>query len=65
MLEEPVAYDVLLSGAGGLAGVVRSADGGTPVAEAVVIVTDVRGEVPATGRTRWVSSRSPTWCRGR
>ncbi|MFI6807563.1 MFS transporter [Streptomyces luteogriseus] len=48
---EPVAYDVLLSGASGLAGVVRSADGGTPVAEAVVIVTDVRGEVLATGRT--------------
>ncbi|MET9577085.1 MFS transporter [Streptomyces massasporeus] len=48
---EPVAYDVLLSGTSGLAGVVRSADGGTPVAEAVVIVTDVRGEVLATGRT--------------
>ncbi|MER5575053.1 MFS transporter [Streptomyces massasporeus] len=48
---EPVAYDVLLSGTSGLVGVVRSADGGTPVAEAVVIVTDVRGEVLATGRT--------------
>ncbi|MFF5977882.1 MFS transporter [Streptomyces olindensis] len=48
---EPVAYDVLLSGTSGLAGVVRSAEGGTPVAEAVVIVTDVRGEVLATGRT--------------
>ncbi|MFD9978824.1 MFS transporter [Streptomyces massasporeus] len=48
---EPVAYDVLLSGTSGLAGVVRSADGGTPVAEAVVIVTDVRGEVLTTGRT--------------
>ncbi|MFD5909479.1 MFS transporter [Streptomyces massasporeus] len=48
---EPVVYDVLLSGTSGLAGVVRSADGGTPVAEAVVIVTDVRGEVLATGRT--------------
>ncbi|MEU6468695.1 MFS transporter [Streptomyces massasporeus] len=48
---EPVAYDVLLSGTSGLAGVVRSAGGGTPVAEAVVIVTDVRGEVLTTGRT--------------
>ncbi|MFI8894846.1 MFS transporter [Streptomyces paradoxus] len=48
---EPVAYDVLLSGTSGLAGVVRSADGGTPVAEAVVIMTDVRGEVLATART--------------
>ncbi|GGS87849.1 MFS transporter [Streptomyces violaceus] len=48
---EPVAYDVLLSGTSGLAGVVRSTDSGTPVAEAVVIVTDVRGDVLATGRT--------------
>ncbi|MEU0193167.1 MFS transporter [Streptomyces afghaniensis] len=49
--DEPVAYDVLLSGTSGLAGVVRSADGGTPVTEAVVIVTDVRGDVLATART--------------
>ncbi|MGA5363318.1 MFS transporter [Streptomyces purpurascens] len=48
---EPVAYDVLLSGTSGLAGVVRSADSGTPVAEAVIIVTNVRGDVLATGRT--------------
>jgi hypothetical protein len=48
---EPLAYDVLLSGTNGLAGVVRSADGGTPVADAVVITTDVRGEVLATERT--------------
>ncbi|MFB6843768.1 MFS transporter [Streptomyces sp. NPDC056373] len=48
---EPVAYDVLLGGTSGLAGVVRSADGGAPVAEAVVIVTDARGEVLATERT--------------
>ncbi|MFI9750942.1 MFS transporter [Streptomyces collinus] len=48
---EPLAYDVLLSGTSGLAGVVRSADGGTPVADAVVIMTDVRGEVLATERT--------------
>ncbi|MFF9027483.1 MFS transporter [Streptomyces iakyrus] len=49
--DEPLVHDVLLSGTSGLAGVVRSADGGTPVAEAAVIVTDVRGEVLATGRT--------------
>ncbi|MFJ3618898.1 MFS transporter [Streptomyces iakyrus] len=49
--DDPLAYDVLLSGTSGLAGVVRSADGGTPVAEAAVILTDVRGEVLATGRT--------------
>ncbi|CAL9542047.1 MFS transporter [Streptomyces sp. enrichment culture] len=48
---EPVAYDVLLSGTSGLAGVVRSADGGTAVAGAVVIVTDVRGDVLTTERT--------------
>ncbi|MGW2524184.1 MFS transporter [Streptomyces sp. NPDC001617] len=49
--EAPVSYDVLLSGTSGLAGLVRSAEGGAPVADAVVIVTDVRGEVLATGRT--------------
>jgi MFS family permease len=48
---EPVTYDVLLTGSSGLAGVVRSADGGVPVAGAVVIVTDVRGDVLATVRT--------------
>ncbi|MGW1745950.1 MFS transporter [Streptomyces sp. NPDC002092] len=47
----PVSYDVLLSGTSGLAGLVRSADSGAPVADAVVIVTDVRGEVLTTGRT--------------
>ncbi|MFB4318232.1 collagen binding domain-containing protein [Actinomadura sp. 21ATH] len=47
----PVAYDVLLSGTSGLTGAVRSADGGAPVPGAVVIVTDVRGDVLATART--------------
>ncbi|MCD9876191.1 MFS transporter [Streptomyces guryensis] len=47
----PVSYDVLLSGTSGLSGLVRSADSGAPVADAVVIVTDVRGNVLATGRT--------------
>ncbi|GHH69789.1 MFS transporter [Streptomyces sulfonofaciens] len=46
--EGPVAYDILLSGTSGLTGTVRSVDGG-PVANAVVIVTDVRGDVLATG----------------
>jgi MFS family permease len=45
------AYDVLLAGTSGLSGVVRSADGGTPVAGAMVIVTDVRGDVLATAET--------------
>ncbi|MFF1812108.1 MFS transporter [Streptomyces sp. NPDC058251] len=47
----PVAYDILLSGTSGLSGVVRAADGGTPVKDAMVIVTDVRGDVLATGTT--------------
>ncbi|MGY4738005.1 MFS transporter [Streptomyces sp. ATMOS53] len=47
----PVTYDVLLSGSSGLAGAVRSADSGAPVAGAVVILTDVRGDVLATTRT--------------
>ncbi|MDX2676549.1 MFS transporter [Streptomyces sp. NY05-11A] len=46
-----VTYDVLLSGSSGLAGAVRSADSGSPVAGAVVILTDVRGDVLATTRT--------------
>lgn len=49
--EEPLAYDILLSGTSGLNGVVRAADGGTPVKDAMVIVTDVRGDVLATGTT--------------
>ncbi|MEU1198853.1 MFS transporter [Streptomyces sp. NPDC005813] len=49
--DEPVAYDILLSGTSGLSGVVRAADSGTPVKDAMVIVTDVRGDVLATGTT--------------
>ncbi|MFF8946670.1 MFS transporter [Streptomyces sp. NPDC014864] len=48
---EPVAYDVLLSGTSGLSGVVRAAEGGLPVKDAMVIVTDVRGDLLATGTT--------------
>ncbi|MEU1187519.1 MFS transporter [Streptomyces sp. NPDC005859] len=47
----PVSYDVLLSGTSGLAGTVRSVDDGAPVAGAVVVLTDVRGDVLATTRT--------------
>lgn len=47
--DEPLTYDILLSGARGLSGAVRGADG-LPVT-AMVIVTDVRGEVLGTDRT--------------
>ncbi|MFF8968641.1 MFS transporter [Streptomyces sp. NPDC014995] len=48
---EPVAYDILLSGTSGLGGVVRAAGSGEPVKDAMVIVTDVRGDLLATGTT--------------
>ncbi|MFE6338472.1 MFS transporter [Streptomyces sp. NPDC057806] len=49
--EEPLAYDILLSGTSGLSGVVRAADGALPVPDAMVIVTDVRGDLLATAAT--------------
>ncbi|MFJ9528449.1 MFS transporter [Streptomyces cyaneofuscatus] len=49
--EEPLAFDILLSGTSGLAGTVRAAESGSPVDGAMVIVTDVRGDVLATGTT--------------
>ncbi|MFI1416035.1 MFS transporter [Streptomyces sp. NPDC020707] len=48
---EPLAYDILLSGTSGLAGAVKSAGSGQPIVGAMVIVTDVRGDVLATGTT--------------
>jgi EmrB/QacA subfamily drug resistance transporter len=48
--DHPVDLDVVLGGAGRLAGAVRTADG-TPVREAVVTLTDVRGDVVATARS--------------
>ncbi|GKQ38562.1 MFS transporter [Streptomyces sp. A012304] len=48
---EPVAYDILLSGTSGLVGTVRAAESGQPVKDAMVIVTDVRGDLLATGTT--------------
>ncbi|WP_433858941.1 MFS transporter [Streptomyces kronopolitis] len=48
--ERPVDLDVVLGGAGRLAGTVTTADG-TPVRDAMVTLTDVRGEVVATTRS--------------
>ncbi|MFJ8974712.1 MFS transporter [Streptomyces anulatus] len=47
--EEPLAFDILLSGTSGLAGTVKTAESGAPVDGAMVVVTDVRGDVLATG----------------
>ncbi|MEU1345555.1 MFS transporter [Streptomyces sp. NPDC005775] len=49
--DEPLSYDILLAGTSGLAGSVRAAEGGQPVEGAMVIVTDVRGDVLATGKS--------------
>ncbi|WP_078559143.1 MFS transporter [Streptomyces sp. PRh5] len=49
--EEPLPHDVVLTGAGGLVGNVVSAGDGVPVEGAVVMVTDVRGDVLASGMT--------------
>lgn len=49
--EEPVAYDILLVGTSGLTGTVRAEETGAPVEGAMVVVTDVRGDVLATGRS--------------
>ncbi|MFB9832068.1 MFS transporter [Actinoallomurus acaciae] len=48
--DQPVDFDVTLSGSGGLAGVVRAVDG-APIEGAMVVVTDARGEVVAGGTT--------------
>ncbi|MET8177842.1 MFS transporter [Streptomyces sp. NPDC005336] len=48
--DRPVELDVVLGGAGRLAGAVLTADG-TPVREATVTLTDVRGEVVASTRS--------------
>lgn len=48
--EEVLSHDVLLSATSGLAGQVRNALDGAGVPGAMVVVTDVRGEVLATGR---------------
>ncbi|MFJ9388750.1 MFS transporter [Nocardioides sp. NPDC101246] len=48
---EPVAYDLLLSGTTGLKGIVRGGEDGAPIKDAMVIVTDVRGDLLSTGTT--------------
>ncbi|MGI8335919.1 MFS transporter [Actinomadura scrupuli] len=48
--DRPVDFDPVLTGSGGLAGTVRDVDG-APVAGAMVVMTDVRGEVVAAGAT--------------
>ncbi|MFB4305619.1 MFS transporter [Actinomadura sp. GTD37] len=48
--DRPVDFDLLLAGNGGLAGTVRGGDG-APIANAMVVVTDVRGDVVGTERT--------------
>lgn len=49
--EDPVSYDILLSGTSGLRGVVRATETGLPVKDAMVIVTDVRGDLLANAAT--------------
>ncbi|MFE6620486.1 MFS transporter [Streptomyces sp. NPDC057740] len=49
--DEPMAYDILLSGTSGLSGVVRAAGSALAVKDAMVIVTDVRGDLLATAAT--------------
>ncbi|MFF8989537.1 MFS transporter [Streptomyces sp. NPDC014983] len=49
--EEPLSYDILLSGTSGLTGVVRATGSALPVKDAMVIVTDVRGDLLATAAT--------------
>lgn len=48
--ERPVELDIVLGGAGRLAGRIRTADG-TPVRDAAVTLTDAHGEVVATTRS--------------
>jgi EmrB/QacA subfamily drug resistance transporter len=49
--DEPLFYELALSGTSGLTGAVRSAATGDPVAAATVVVTDQRGEVVASTET--------------
>ncbi|MGI5253901.1 MFS transporter [Actinacidiphila glaucinigra] len=49
--EEPVPHDVILAGTSGLTGTVTSEADGIPVHGAMVAVTDIRGEVLASGGT--------------
>jgi hypothetical protein len=48
--DAPVDHDLVLTGAIGLTGQVRQAPGGNPLAGALVVATDIRGEVVASGK---------------
>ncbi|MBL1096379.1 MFS transporter [Streptomyces coffeae] len=48
---EPLGFDIVLSATSGLVGTVRDAADSHPVDGAMIVVTDVRGEVLASGRT--------------
>ncbi len=48
---EALSFDLTLSGTPGLAGLVRDAATGSPIAGAMVVVTDVHGEVVASTET--------------
>jgi EmrB/QacA subfamily drug resistance transporter len=47
--DSPVELDLVLGGTAGLTGVVKESTGGTPLPGALVVTTDVRGEVIASG----------------
>ncbi|MGH3312822.1 MAG: MFS transporter, partial [Streptomyces sp.] len=49
--EKPLSHDIRLTATSGLSGIVRGSADGQPIRAAMVVVTDVRGEVLATGRT--------------
>ncbi|WP_329246483.1 MFS transporter [Actinoallomurus sp. NBC_01490] len=49
--DEPLFYELALSGTSGLAGVVRSATTGGAIAGATVVVTDLRGDIVASTET--------------
>jgi EmrB/QacA subfamily drug resistance transporter len=49
--DEPLFYELALSGTSGLTGVVRSATTGASIAAARIVVTDLRGEVVASTET--------------
>jgi EmrB/QacA subfamily drug resistance transporter len=49
--DEPLFYELTLSGTSGLAGVVRSATTGGAISGATVVVTDLRGDIVASTET--------------
>jgi hypothetical protein len=49
--DEPLPYRLTLDGTAGLTGVVRAERDGAPIAGAVVVLADTRGEIVASGET--------------